>query len=172
MRYVISYSLSNVISFPGEHDEFYWDINGDEWSQPFGVVKAKIHIPDSLVPSLQERSRCFTGSFGSTETNCQTQRQVVRAGADTNFDARDLTPGENLSVVLGFNQGTFFEDPWPARKRLLLAASAVIPPALIVWYSFRRWRRIGRDYPSRGVVIPQYAPPDDLNVLGADVVLN
>src|SRR5690606_29072212 len=78
----------------------------------------------------------------------------------------------NLSVVLGLNQGTFFEDPWPARKRLLLAASAVIPPALIVWYSFRRWRRIGRDYPSRGVVIPQYAPPDDLNVLGADVVLN
>jgi len=37
-EYTIDYSLQNVITFYHDHDELYWDINGDQWNQPFKRV--------------------------------------------------------------------------------------------------------------------------------------
>ena len=46
--YVISYSLDHVVTnFSGEADEFYWDVNGTGWDQPFGRVSAKLTVDES-----------------------------------------------------------------------------------------------------------------------------
>src|SRR4030095_13738326 len=36
--YTIDYTVQNVITFYGDHDELYWDINGDQWEQRFRTV--------------------------------------------------------------------------------------------------------------------------------------
>ena len=33
--YEIKYEMRNIIDFYSEYDEWYWDINGDQWQQPF-----------------------------------------------------------------------------------------------------------------------------------------
>lgn len=170
--YVIDYSLSNVITFFDDHDELFWDVNGDQWSQPFGMVQAVLHIPDELAGQLKDEQLCYSGVYGSTNQNCQIVRTITHDGLDVSVSAQDLAPGENLSFVLGFSPHSFFEDPWPARKRLLQAASAVIPPVVLLWYTISRWRRYGRDPAGRGVIVPQYTPPEGINPLSADVILN
>ena len=170
--YVIDYQVKNIITFYDEHDEFFWDINGDQWSQPFGTVMATVYVPDELVPPLKDEQRCYTGSYGSTASNCRLDRTLTGEGVEVTATAQNLRSSENLSVVLAFNKGTFYEDPWPARKRMLQAASAVIPPVVLLWYAFSRWRRYGRDAAGRGVIVPQYTPQDDINPLSAEVILN
>jgi len=171
--YVIDYQLSNVITFFDGHDELFWNVNGTQWSQPFGSVTAVVHVPDKLIPALRDQQRCFSGPAGSTNSgDCQMERVITSGGLDITISAQDLAPTENLSFVLAFNQGTFFKDPWPARQRLLQAASGVLPPVAILGYMINRWRRLGRDPAGRGVIIPQYAPPKDFNVLTADVLIN
>src|SRR5258708_872996 len=33
-QYAIDYTARNVINFEKDHDELYWDVNGDQWQQP------------------------------------------------------------------------------------------------------------------------------------------
>ncbi|HEX9595001.1 MAG TPA: DUF2207 domain-containing protein, partial [Candidatus Saccharimonadales bacterium] len=107
--YVIEYSVKNMITFYDEHDEFFWDINGDAWSQPFGLVEATIFVPDELALNLFEQTRCFSGSFSSTAADCQVDKRVAEDGVVVKASAKDLSAEENLSIVLGFDSGTFFE---------------------------------------------------------------
>lgn len=171
-NYVIEYEVRNIITFFDDHDEFFWDVNGDQWRQPFGVVEATVNVSDDILFALQDRQACFTGSFGSSQPNCAIKQAITPGGTAINFQASNLGPGENLSVVLGFESGTFTPDPWPHRKRQLEIASLVIPPVGIFWLALKHWRRFGRDSAGRGIVVPQYVPPEQLNPLSAEVVLS
>jgi len=68
--YVISYTQENVIrSFSDTHsNEFYWDINGTGWAQPFGSVRATVHVDPSLIGALTGHAACYVGPQGSTNT--------------------------------------------------------------------------------------------------------
>ena len=47
--YVIEYTLKNTIVNTGNGlQEFYWDINGSGWPQPFGSVTAEVHLSDRV----------------------------------------------------------------------------------------------------------------------------
>lgn len=47
-NYEIKYFVENVIKFYDDHDELYWDINGDQWLQSFESVTAELLIPSGL----------------------------------------------------------------------------------------------------------------------------
>src|SRR5579871_1192933 len=68
-KYEIDYEVQNVVSFYSDHDEIYWDINGDQWAQPFTVVTADFYLPIGLTDGLKNRRTCYSGSYGST-TQC------------------------------------------------------------------------------------------------------
>lgn len=70
--YYIVYEQKNVVGLFDDHDEFYWDINGDQWQQTFGSVSAKIFIPNDIALHLQNRQLCFAGLYSDT-----TQSDVV-----------------------------------------------------------------------------------------------
>src|SRR3990167_6826090 len=51
--YVINYSLRNVANLQPDHDEFYWNVNGDQWLQKFRKVSATVHVDKDLASALQ-----------------------------------------------------------------------------------------------------------------------
>jgi uncharacterized membrane protein YgcG len=178
VTYKINYQLHDVISFFPDHDELYWDINGDQWPQPFGSVIARIHIPDNLAKNMQERQRCYVGPYGSNSQNCSITR--IDAGAEFVVIAKADAVGANksLSTVLAFNQGTFQLSPAAKKemldKKIMLITAAIFGfglPLAAGIFMFNRWRAFGNDPKGRGVIIPEYEPPKGFSPLTADFLL-
>ena len=67
--YKISYTLRNVINFQAQ-DEFYWDVNGDQWKQTVQSVTARVHVPSDLQSSLTGQKVCYSGAAGQNTQNC------------------------------------------------------------------------------------------------------
>lgn len=179
--YVITYHMRNVILFTKDHDEFYWDVNGDQWAQTFDVVSAQIHIPKEIAASLQPRQICYAGTYGQTLTSpCSIGRQA--AGGETvvtTSTKEPLGPYKTLTFALAFNKGTFVLGPEVAReaqikkiKAAFSVAGVIVPPVVAFGLMFRRWRQFGDDPKGRGVIVPEYEPPKDFSVLSSDFMLN
>ncbi|HTL41266.1 MAG TPA: DUF2207 domain-containing protein [Pseudolysinimonas sp.] len=112
--YVIHYTQTDTIRyFPDtDDDEFYWDVNGTGWQQPFGEVTATLTLDDpDLIAALSGQNACYQGpenagdpcSRGIAPAPSPAGTAVITAGAD------DLAPGENLTMVVGFAAHTFVE---------------------------------------------------------------
>ena len=50
--YVITYTQRDVVDYftNTTAEEFYWNINGTDWRQPFGVVRGTLLLEDGLCP--------------------------------------------------------------------------------------------------------------------------
>ncbi|CAN5314823.1 DUF2207 domain-containing protein [soil metagenome] len=133
VTYVISYTQENVVrSFSDTNsDEFYWDVNGTGWAQPFGSVSAVVHVDPALVGALSGRAACYVGPQGSTTTcpiaipsglptsapdattgatGAPTGVPAPTAGiapADFSASSGDLKRHETLTVAIGFAKDTF-----------------------------------------------------------------
>ena len=70
--YVITYTQQDVTKYfsDTDDDEFYWDVNGTGWEQPFGEVSAKVSLAGSLASKLNGKTACYYGPEGST-TKCE-----------------------------------------------------------------------------------------------------
>lgn len=175
-EYDISYHMQNVTQKFNDHDELFWDVNGDQWQQPFGEVSARIHVPSSLAGALKTDKRCYTGAFGSTQADCTIT--TAKSGSDTIVTVattRSLSVDETLSYVLGFTPNTFVAYQVPLSQIIWLIVGIVmlglVPPAFALWLLVRKWRQYGRDAKGRGIIVPQYTPPADLSVLESSEVL-
>jgi uncharacterized membrane protein YgcG len=169
--YIITYSLRGVISNQTNQQELYWDVNGDQWKQPFGSVTAQVIIDDTLAGQVLPQTTCYTGKLGGLAKDCTS----AQAAKSTTFATRrTLQPGETLTLAMAFKPGTF-ADYKPSQAQiakwvgtgLVIALPAVI--ALIV--AVRGWYKRGRDPQGKGVVVPQYTPPKGVTVLESSAVL-
>ncbi len=180
--YVIKYSLRDVASFYEDHEEFYWDINGSEWPQSMGVVTGRIHLKGAAATGLQDRQSCFAGKYEANDANCQISRQVGTDETLVTVEAAPLLSNQSLTVVLGFNKGTFVLSPAAASEiqgnkllgliiLTLLVFVNVVPLTLIIILLYVRWRKYGRDPEGRGTIVPEYSPPKAVGVLESDIIL-
>jgi hypothetical protein len=177
--YKIDYSLRGVIMDTAHGQEFYWDVNGDQWPQVFRHVSAQLHIDADIVSALQDPSRCYTGSFGSQASLCtinysydQGKGRIISVATGQGIE---LQPNETLSMELGFAKGTFAPYTLSAREigNILTRVAAVAAvPLLTLFILLRNYLRSGRDPKGRGVIVPEYLPPKDVSVLGSSAVLN
>ena len=177
--FAISYQMRNVISFQNTRDEFFWDVNGDQWQQPFELVVARLHVPRQLANSLTPQQRCYAGYSGDTAQNCRIGRQMSERETVVTAEADNLEPGQALSLVVGFESQSFRPGPEIAAEqrsrtiRIIAAAAAVsLPPIAATCYLYNYWRRFGRDPKGRGVIIPQYEPPKNFNSLSGDYLMH
>ncbi len=175
-EYDITYHMQNVTQKFNDHDELFWDVNGDQWQQPFGEVSARIHIPADLAGNLKADKRCYTGTYGSTAADCTIN--TVKEGSGTLISmttTRALAVTETLTYVLGFTPDTFVGYQVPLSQILWWAAGIIflglLPPAAALWFVLRKWRQYGRDAKGKGTIVPQYLPPKELSVLGSSEVL-
>jgi len=188
--YVIHYSQSDTIRSFGSGDEFYWDVNGTGWDQPFGEVSARVVVEPAIVDALAEGESCYQGPENAT-TPCSggISRSVDPAGAAVyDASAQNLGPRENLTVVVPFVSGTFVEgtpdpngspyDPgspyepeppfdlgeppgWAIAVSMLAGAISFVT-AIVGAVVLRRRRAT-----PTGFIIPQYSVPKNLDIMVA-----
>jgi uncharacterized membrane protein YgcG len=167
--YVITYEQRDVTAFfeNTNDDEFYWDVNGTGWAQPFGEVSATVTLADGLASKLVSTD-CYYGPDGSTQ-----QCEATAADDTITASVTDLGPYQNLTVVAAFPAHTFAEAPFdlfayiPAPVFAGLAASlggALL--ALIFRFTVLRGAR------GTGIVVAQYEPQEDISPLLAANLLD
>ncbi|PJJ73534.1 putative membrane protein DUF2207 [Diaminobutyricimonas aerilata] len=170
--YVISYEQQNVVGAFEDtaSDEFYWDVNGTGWEQPFGEVSARVTVAPELVDALSGATACYSGAQGDT-TQCE-----ITGADDGTFTASvtDLAPGETLTFAIGFDAGTFvpgepeptvFDGEVPWWTNLIVALFAIASVVLLGLSILSRVRASRANRP--GTIVPQYSVPDGLNVMVA-----
>ncbi|MFV0435276.1 MAG: DUF2207 domain-containing protein [Leucobacter sp.] len=157
--YVLEYTQRDVTRYFEDTaaDEFYWDINGTGWSQPFGTVSARIALDDGLEKSLDGNTSCYRGYFGSTE-RCE----LTVDGATIRVSEQDIWARQNVTIAVGFAPGTFAERPFNLVDRfppLVLGGFgcgiAAVALTIITLIRGGRGAKTGR------AIIAQYEPPDN-----------
>jgi len=171
--YVIHYRQHNVTHAPDDAaiDEFYWDVNGTGWAQPFGRVTAELRMSEDVAEGFTGAVACYRGWAGST-TPCETLTTADTLPPVIVAETTAIGPYENLTIAAGFRSGTFeprdesFGASAAAVTGAVGAAGAVA--AMIAAFVMRltRWR----DHPGRGTIIAQYVPPDVSAMVSADLV--
>jgi uncharacterized membrane protein YgcG len=155
--YVITYRQHNVTRYFDDTgvEEFYWDTNGTGWEQPFGTVTARVLFTEDI---LGTQAAGYAGAEGS-----DTAVAATPIAGGYLFEADDLGPGENLTVAVGFEPGTFvprasgfFDSPFPTIS-LVGGIGSVIVAGLA---GFARRTRLA-DAPGRGTIIAEYLPPKE-----------
>jgi uncharacterized membrane protein YgcG len=168
-QYTIDYTLRNVIGFYEDHDEMYWDVNGDQWQQQFEKVTLSLELPAEL--KLRGQPACFTGAFNSREHACtiRSSENVVTASTTAPLQA-----AQTLTYAAGFEKGVF--KPASALEHaaeyLLIIASTLIPFLVLSGLGFYRWLRHGRDAKGAGTIVPHYDSPPGLSPLDVGALID
>ena len=147
-RYVITYAVTGAMNAFADHDELFWNVDGALWPVPKQAVTATVHVPSGL-----QKSACFQGPPGSTET-CNHDD----SGNTTGFSStRELGSGEEMSVVAALDKGAVTAPPLLLEPRArqfpqdafdvtpltvgLFALLTVLGVGLVAW----NWWTHGRD---------------------------
>ncbi len=172
--YILEYTQRDVVGGFADTgaDEFYWDVNGTGWGQPFGSVTARLHLDTALTTALTGNAACYAGYYGGDDP-CAIETSTDASGTVLTATSRDLVPGENITLAVGFTPGTFTlppspDDSWIVTQApwLILGAAALLVATLLALRTF-----VWRDARGRGTIIVQYTPPEDLSVMLAAAML-
>ncbi|HEY0964957.1 MAG TPA: DUF2207 domain-containing protein [Candidatus Saccharimonadales bacterium] len=172
--FVITYTQRDVTqNFTNTNaDEFYWDTNGTEWRVPIQSLFVKLTIDKSLEPSLTGKSACYQGRYGSN-TACE----LTKNGLTYTASAANLQSGENMTLAVGFDSGTFSEYKMSLLEVLFIAwivlqvTLGVLAFGIIVFLSVRYSRWSGRKG-EVGTIVPEYIPPRDASVQVSATLVN
>ncbi len=172
--YVFTYTLEHVVwDFPDTGLEFYWDVNGVDWAQPFGQITARLHLDASLADELTGNLACYQGSQGA-ETPCADIAQTSdAAGVVVTARAEQVAPGETLTMAVGLDDDAFeaFDTSFAASGWSWLQTGALALSAGAVGTAVWTRRRFLRDAPGRPTIIAEYTPPRGVDALESAVLL-
>lgn len=172
--YVIEYRQRNVTHVPDDAaiDEFYWDVNGTGWAQPFGRVSAELRMSDDVGRGFNGDVACYRGWSGSS-TPCEELAVGESTPPVVTAAAAQLGPYDNLTIAAGFAPGTFvprdeaFTSSPAAMTSGVAALLALVAAIAAISTRATRWR----DHPGRGTIIAEYEPPADASAMvAADLV--
>lgn len=164
--YVIEYTMRHVVApfADTDVDEFYWDINGDGWMQPFDRVTARLHLAPELQGALTGATACYVGGYGDT-TPCE----VTATDDGFAVDVAALGPYQTVTWAIAFEAGTFRPGPTPADSWIVrvlpwillgIVAACVLGVIALRVFFFR-------NAAGRGIVIAQYEGYPELGVMEA-----
>ena len=161
--YVIVYETDRQIRYFPDHDELFWNVTGNFWNFPIEKATASFVLPDGAVV---EDTVGYTGRIGSTEQDLRLTAgpsgRTVKAAA-----TRALRSGEGMSVAIQMTKGSIAAPSesqksawfWQDNKAMIVAFVGL---AVVGFYYFISWFRIGRDLPA-GVIVPRWDAPDGMS---------
>ena len=169
--YVFTYTLENVTRYFADtaSDEFYWDVNGTAWPQPFGRVTARVTMPDELDAARTGGMACYAGYQDDTR-RCD----ISEVDGAVTASVSDVQPYQTMTIAIGFEPETFTEfdtsylaSPWGWLQGLV----ALLGLGTAVVLAARTRARHLRDEPGRPVIIAEYTPPRGIDALESAVLL-
>lgn len=169
--YKIEYETSRQIIFTSEKDELYWNVNGNGWIFTADTVSCTIHFPGKA--AIRE-FKCYTGPIGSTADECKARQ--LSANEITFSNIKRFEPNDGLTVAVSIQKGIISQPSDFKNKVAFLRANYILPllSILLIFfmgYYFYVWTRKGRD-PKKGVIYPQFSPPDGIEPAEAGYILN
>ena len=148
-RYVIDYTVQGAMNSFKDHDELFWNVDGDRWPVPKESVIASVSWPSGP----PQKITCYEGPTGSTES-CTSDSST---GVATFTARRPLASNEQMSVAVAldptlvdvpppmltakareFPQDAFDVNPLTVGLALLIAIAGI---GAVAW----NWWRHGRD---------------------------
>lgn len=163
-QYEITYLTYGVVSFYDDVDEIYWNVTGNDWDFPINEASARLFLPGDAAVS---RYSVYTGPKGSTTGHAYNAYRDPVSGGLSVHTARALGLREGLTIAAGWPKNIVTQPSdwqrlkWRMAENKFFTAAALYVPLLFL-YLFMLWLLIGRD-PSRGTIIPEFAPPDGLS---------
>jgi len=163
----IDYLVRNGIRFFDDHDEFYWNVTGNDWPVPIDHASGLVSFPPAAAGAL--RAQAFTGVYGSAQQDATAE---VR-GSEVWFEtAHPLPMRGGLTVDLYLPKG-ILEEPGALTRAAWFVGSnpIVLLPFWTFAVMFSLWWGWGRD-PDPGLsVAPMYEPPPGISPAEAGTLL-
>jgi uncharacterized membrane protein len=153
----IEYSVSNGMRFFEDHDEFYWNVTGNDSPVPIESASATIFFPPNTSGEL--RAQAFQGVYGSSD-----RAKASVEGPSASFAATGPLPMHGgLTADVYIPKGLLHEPSALARFFRFVRSNPVL--TLPIWsfaVMFALWWVKGRD-PDPGIsVAPMYEPPEQM----------
>ena len=164
----VDYAIKNPVRFFEDHDEFYWNVTGNDWPVPIDHASAFVHFPATAADSL--RAQAFTGVYGSTGRNATAEID----GANINFETKEPLPMRGgLTLDVYIPKGVLSEPGSLTRVLWFLQANPItFLPFWALAVMGVLWFYRGRD-PDPGVsVAAMYEPPKGMSPAEAGTLVD
>ncbi|MDD5463917.1 MAG: DUF2207 domain-containing protein [Candidatus Moranbacteria bacterium] len=169
--YVIKYKISRVINYFSDHDEFYWNVTGNNWLVNINNASADVRFPEAI-DAANIGAACFAGPLNSTVACQSMQNKGGEKVSGTIFSQSALNAGGGLTIVVSLPKG-IVTKPSAASMTLetikdnliLLLPIFVLIAMTILWY------KKGRDPSGRKTIITQFDAPDGLTPMEIATIL-
>ena len=151
----IEYEVRNGVRYFDSHDEFYWNVTGNDWPVPIDHVSASVTTPQKAAGGL--RAQAFTGVYGSTEGEATSEVK----GAIVTFETTNPLPMRGgMTIDIYIPKGILDQPGWFTKLAWFLGSNPIVfLPLLTLAVMFSLWHTVGKD-PDPGLsVAPQYEPP-------------
>jgi hypothetical protein len=163
----IEYSASDATKFFEDHDEFYWNVTGNDWLVPIESASAMLYFPAATSGSL--RAQAFQGIYGAQDpARVSVEGPVVTSEATGPLPARG-----GLTVDVYIPQGILHAPSALTRFGRFVGSNPVL--TLPLWafvVMFTLWWYKGRD-PNAGLAVaPMYEPPAGLRPAEAGTLVD
>ncbi|HEY2499231.1 MAG TPA: DUF2207 domain-containing protein [Candidatus Angelobacter sp.] len=153
----IEYSVANGTRFFEDHDEFYWNVTGNDWVVPIEEASAVVFFPAEAAGRLQ--AQAFEGIYGSSMRATASVDGPIASFATTGV----LPMRGGLTLDVSIDKGVLHQPSGLARFFRFVRSNPVV--TLPLWafaVMFPMWWLKGRD-PDPGMsVAPMYEPPEKL----------
>lgn len=164
-RYVISYTLHDVILATDDRDEFYWDIVPIERAQPIAAFSARVDLSPELAQQFTGATVCFTGDAYATDRCEITEVSQATVGRSFEVSPFTLAPGAGVTIGIALESGSVVQPPVRLPNTLLdigpmIAAGLGLVSAIIGGVLIGRERSRRKQH--RGVIVAQYEVPAEV----------
>ncbi|MBR3172298.1 DUF2207 domain-containing protein [Candidatus Saccharibacteria bacterium] len=154
--YTFEYEFEKVVTDFGDHQELYWDTNGNGWAQKFNKLTARVHFEGSVANDVTGEQWCYAGKY---KVKGQDRCTITTTDDGVLFETQNISAGENLTYDIEIKPGSFVV-PAPENNYILVLAMigvAVICGLLLV-FPIRKYLKAAvkiREY--KGIfTAPQY----------------
>jgi uncharacterized membrane protein YgcG len=164
----IAYEVRNGSRFFEDHDEFFWNVTGNDWPVPITHASATVNFPESAAGSLS--AQAFTGVYGSAERDAISKVTEAEAQFETN---NPLPMRGGLTIDVYIPKGILREPGALARFFQFAGGNPILfLPLVTLGVMFTLWWYKGRD-PDPGVsVAPMYEPPPGISPAEAGTLVD
>jgi len=144
----IDYTSPNAVRYFPDHDEFYWNVTGNDWPVPIDHASAFVHFPENASGGL--RAQAFTGVYGSRVLEATARVEGSNATFETTVP---LTMRGGLTIDIFIPEGVLSE-PGPLKRAAWFLGSnpIVLLPPWAFLAMFVLWWFKGRD-PNPGLSV-------------------